>query len=225
VSAAENSVSIEFHDSGPGIQEPHRIFEPFYTTKNVGKGTGLGLSICYGIVKEHNGDISARNDEQGGAIIQVKLPSVGRAAAPQPEPEAPRRDTALKGMILLVEDEETVLEFERDVLSGAGAEVTTVNSVEAMKSMLEDHAFDALIINGKMPGANSVQETHGWLLNSHPQLRGRFLFTFSSLAEPEVRSFLDQNSVRFLVKPFEVSDLITSTRRLLAKTKAAGAGN
>jgi len=103
--------------------------------------------------------------------------------------------------------------------------VTTVNSVEAMKSMLEDHAFDALIINGKMPGANSVQETHGWLLNSHPQLRGRFLFTFSSLAEPEVRSFLDQNSVRFLVKPFEVSDLITSTRRLLAKTKAAGAGN
>jgi two-component system NtrC family sensor kinase len=225
VSAVDNSVSIEFHDSGPGIQEPHRIFEPFYTTKNVGKGTGLGLSICYGIVKEHNGDISARNDEQGGAIIQVKLPSAGRAAAPQPEPAAPRRDTALKGMILLVEDEETVLEFERDVLSGAGAEVTTVNSVEAMKSMLEDHAFDALIINGKMPGANSVQETHGWLLNSHPQLRGRFLFTFSSLAEPEVRSFLDQNSVRFLVKPFEVSDLITSTRRLLAKTKAAGAGN
>jgi len=225
VLAVDNSVSIEFHDSGPGIQEPHRIFEPFYTTKNVGKGTGLGLSICYGIVKEHNGDISARNDEQGGAIIQVKLPSAGRAAAPQPEPAAPRRDTALKGMILLVEDEETVLEFERDVLSGAGAEVTTVNSVEAMKSMLEDHAFDALIINGKMPGANSVQETHSWLLNSHPQLRGRFLFTFSSLAEPEVRSFLDQNSVRFLVKPFEVSDLITSTRRLLAKTKAAGAGN
>ncbi len=51
----------EFQDSGPGIKEPNRIFDPFYTTKNVGKGTGLGLSICYGIVKEHGGDISAHN--------------------------------------------------------------------------------------------------------------------------------------------------------------------
>jgi DNA-binding NtrC family response regulator len=111
------------------------------------------------------------------------------------------------------------------VLSGAGAEVTTATSIEAMKSALADHSFDALIINGKMPGSTSVQETHGWIINSHPQLTGHFLFTFSSLAEPEVRSFLDQNSVRFLVKPFEVSDLISSTRRLLTKTKAAGAGN
>jgi two-component system NtrC family sensor kinase len=218
-------VSIEFHDSGPGIQEPHRIFEPFYTTKNVGKGTGLGLSICYGIVKEHNGEISAHNGDDGGAIIEVKLPSAGRAAVAKPEPEAPRRETALKGTILLVEDEETVLEFERDVLSGAGAEVTTANSIEQMKSALADHAFDALIINGKMPGSGGVQETHTWIFNSHPQLSGHFLFTFSSLAEPEVRSFLDQNSVRFLVKPFEVTDLISSTRRLLAKTKAAGAGS
>ena len=45
----------EFQDSGPGIKEPNRIFEPFYTTKSVGKGTGLGLSICYGIIKEHGG--------------------------------------------------------------------------------------------------------------------------------------------------------------------------
>jgi two-component system NtrC family sensor kinase len=218
-------VSIEFHDSGPGIQEPHRIFEPFYTTKNVGKGTGLGLSICYGIVKEHSGEISARNGDDGGAIIEVKLPSAGRTAVPQPQPEAPRRDTALKGLILLVEDEESVLEFERDVLSGAGADVTTATGLEQMKSVLADRAFDALIINGKMPGSTSVEETHSWILNSHPQLSGHFLFTFSSLAEPEVRAFLDQNSVRFLVKPFEVTDLIASTRRLLAKTKAAGAGS
>ena len=49
-----------FHDSGPGIFEPKHVFDPFYTTKGVGKGTGLGLSICYGIVKEHGGEISAR---------------------------------------------------------------------------------------------------------------------------------------------------------------------
>ena len=65
----------EFQDSGPGIKEPNRIFDPFYTTKSVGKGTGLGLSICYGIIKEHGGDISARNRTDGGAIIEVRLPA------------------------------------------------------------------------------------------------------------------------------------------------------
>ena len=73
-------------DSGPGIKEPNRIFDPFYTTKSVGKGTGLGLSICYGIIKEHGGDISARNQENGGAVIVVRLPATGRAGAPEPTP-------------------------------------------------------------------------------------------------------------------------------------------
>ena len=54
----EGLVHVVFQDSGPGIKEPGKIFDPFYTTKSVGKGTGLGLSICYGIVKEHGGDIS-----------------------------------------------------------------------------------------------------------------------------------------------------------------------
>ena len=66
-------VCVEFDDSGPGIKDPSRIFDPFYTTKSVGKGTGLGLSICYGIVKEHGGEIVARNREEGGATIEVRL--------------------------------------------------------------------------------------------------------------------------------------------------------
>src|SRR6202044_4197273 len=66
-------VCAEFDDSGPGIKDPSRIFDPFYTTKQVGKGTGLGLSICYGIVKEHGGEIVARNREEGGATIKVRL--------------------------------------------------------------------------------------------------------------------------------------------------------
>src|SRR5205814_919650 len=68
-------VCVEFHDSGPGLLDPKRIFDPFYTTKNVGKGTGLGLSICYGIMKEHGGEISARNSAEGGAVLLVSLPA------------------------------------------------------------------------------------------------------------------------------------------------------
>jgi PAS domain S-box-containing protein len=224
VHASGENVIIEFHDSGPGLTEPSRIFEPFYTTKSVGKGTGLGLSICYGIVKEHGGEISARNAEAGGAVIEVRLPSAGHAAPPQPAPAIQKRENALQGSILLVEDEEAVLEFERDVLSGAGAQVMTVTSAEEMKSVLASQSFDALIMNGKMPGSGSVPETRRWIADSWPELSAHLLFTFSSLAEPEVRNFLEQNSVSFLVKPFEVADLIANARRVLAKVQAASAG-
>jgi two-component system NtrC family sensor kinase len=223
VQARDSEVVIEFQDSGPGLKEPKRIFEPFYTTKSVGKGTGLGLSICYGILKEHGGDIGARNAEDGGAIIEVRLPSAGHAVEPQAVQISPKRENALHGKILLVEDEEVVLEFERDVLAGAGADVTTVTSIAQMKAMLEDHSFDGLIMNGKMPGAESVPEIRHWIIEKWPELTGHFLFTFSSLAEPEARTFLERNNIPFLAKPFEVGDLIANARRLMVKTRSASA--
>jgi signal transduction histidine kinase len=65
---------LEFLDSGPGLKEPQRVFEPFYTTKPVGKGTGLGLSTCYGIIQQHDGDISCRNRPEGGAVFTIRIP-------------------------------------------------------------------------------------------------------------------------------------------------------
>jgi C4-dicarboxylate-specific signal transduction histidine kinase len=70
------NVVVLFSDSGPGIREPLRVFDPFYTTKPVGKGTGLGLSICYGIVQEHRGNIRCYNGPTGGAVFRVELPAV-----------------------------------------------------------------------------------------------------------------------------------------------------
>src|SRR5271168_3485509 len=70
------NVIVLFSDTGPGIKEPHRVFDPFYTTKPVGKGTGLGLSICFGIVQEHGGKIACYNRQEGGAVFRVDLPAV-----------------------------------------------------------------------------------------------------------------------------------------------------
>jgi signal transduction histidine kinase len=67
-------VIIEFADSGTGLLEPDRVFEPFYTTKAVGKGIGLGLSTCYGIVHSHGGEITCRNALTRGAIFTIALP-------------------------------------------------------------------------------------------------------------------------------------------------------
>jgi signal transduction histidine kinase len=69
-------VVVLFSDTGPGLKEPSRVFDPFYTTKPVGKGTGLGLSICFGIVQEHSGRILCYNRQEGGAVFRVELPAV-----------------------------------------------------------------------------------------------------------------------------------------------------
>jgi signal transduction histidine kinase len=72
----DSSVVLEFSDDGPGMQEPDRVFDPFYTTRPVGQGRGLGLSVCYGIIQEHNGKISCQNRPEGGAIFRIELPAV-----------------------------------------------------------------------------------------------------------------------------------------------------
>ena len=93
-----SNVVVLFSDTGPGIKEPHRVFDPFYTTKPVGKGTGLGLSICFGIVQEHAGKILCYNRQEGGAVFRVELPAalaampareLQFAATPVPGPPKP----------------------------------------------------------------------------------------------------------------------------------------
>jgi two-component system sensor histidine kinase HupT/HoxJ len=73
---ASAQIVVQIRDTGPGIPaaEIPRVFEPFYTTKEVGKGTGLGLAISYGIIQEHGGQIAASNHPDGGALFTVHLP-------------------------------------------------------------------------------------------------------------------------------------------------------
>jgi two-component system, NtrC family, sensor kinase len=74
-SCTANHVEIVFRDNGAGILYPERVFDPFFTTKDIGKGTGLGLSICYGIVRQHGGEIACHNNPDGiGATFIVRLP-------------------------------------------------------------------------------------------------------------------------------------------------------
>jgi two-component system NtrC family sensor kinase len=220
-------VCTQFADDGPGLKDPKRIFDPFYTTKSVGKGTGLGLSICYGIVKEHGGDITANNAPEGGAMIEVKLPvAVATKSEPEPEKMAARpREGAVSGRVLLVEEEEAVLEFERDVLMGAGASVVTARTSQDVMTRLLSEQYDAIIMSAKMPGEWNAKESYTWLKTNCPDMAGHILFTFSTgVDQSDARSFLQENSVPYLVKPFQMAELIAQTRKLLQKAQAAGAG-
>jgi PAS domain S-box-containing protein len=218
-------VYTEFQDSGAGIADPKRIFDPFYTTKSVGKGTGLGLSICYGIVKEHGGDITAHNRPEGGAVLEIRIPVAAQAgAAAQRSEPVPVRESALEGRVLIAEDEEAVLEFERDVLVGAGMEVSTLKSTKDFKERVLTEPFDAVIVSGKS-ASWSAPDLFRWLEEKSPETIRHALFTFASAPEPETKEFLQTNGITFLVKPFEVADLIVAARKLLVRKHAAVAGD
>jgi signal transduction histidine kinase len=76
-----DEVIVQFADTGTGLRDPERVFDPFYTTKPVGKGTGLGLSATYGVVQDHKGQITCYNRPEGGAAFEIRLPAL-RVAAP-----------------------------------------------------------------------------------------------------------------------------------------------
>jgi two-component system NtrC family sensor kinase len=217
-------VCAEFHDSGPGIREPKRVFDPFFTTKKIGKGTGLGLSICYGITKEHGGEILALNHPSGGAVFRVLLPIAESKEEGPRDRRAKPRDHGVQGRILVVDDEDAILEFEREVLSGAGATVVTANTGEAAIERLQRESFDVILLDGKMPGSWSVAEIHNWLRGHRPEMAGRIVLTLSDASEEATRDFTDSQSVLCLVKPFEVGDLLSMVRRVTNHpAKRAGA--
>ncbi|HEY3926990.1 MAG TPA: ATP-binding protein [Candidatus Koribacter sp.] len=220
VDQEHTSAMVEFRDTGPGIKDPKRIFDPFYTTKTVGKGTGLGLSICYGIVKEHGGDIVAFNHPQGGAVFQVRLPLTGKERMHEPVPVALPKE-ALAGRILAIDDEDAVLDLERELLAGAGAEVHCAQDATEAIRQLQSHAFDAVVIDSKMPGELDAEDVYRWVLKNQPELASRFVFTISHATEPTVREFLEEHALTHIEKPFQVSELISTLRRILGREKAS----
>lgn len=76
-----SEILLSFSDNGPGVRDPQRVFDPFYTTKPVGKGTGLGLSAVYGVVQDHAGSIACENKPDGGALFSMRLPATSALAA------------------------------------------------------------------------------------------------------------------------------------------------
>jgi PAS domain S-box-containing protein len=222
VYAENGDVVCEFHDTGPGIHDPKHVFDPFYTTKGVGKGTGLGLSICYGIVKEHGGEISAHNHPHGGAQVQLRLPvAVGEKPLTEGERIVARRESRLVGRVLLVDDEEIVLDYEREVLIAAGLDVIIATSGDQAMECLQQQSFDVVLLDSKMPGTCSSEDIYRWMQKHHPEQASKTVLVLSNVSDPGVRVFVDATKIMCLVKPFEVPDLLAIVRRVLRIAKVA----
>ena len=209
-------VRITVEDTGHGMSPETlaSIFEPFFTTKEVGRGTGLGLSTVFGIVSQNQGMIDVKSLPGAGTTFVIHLP---RSHAALPEPVLEKRPVAVPAAetLMLVEDEDQVLRFTRQVLLRQGYTVLSASSPLAALEMASRHSgrIDLLVTDVVMPGMNGRQ-LHERLRVDHPALRCLYMsgYTADIIATHGVL----QEGVAFLQKPFDVSQLVDRVREVLS---------
>jgi PAS domain S-box-containing protein len=213
--ASAGNLRVEFTDSGPGVQNPHRIFDPFYTTKPVGKGTGLGLSICYGIVKEHGGEIEATNSPPRGATFTITLPVLVGSSA-RPAEGGSGAASAVPGVVLLVDDVETVLQLEEEVLGAAGASVRLARTASQAIEILQRELVDVIVCDTKLHVEDSAEELYRWIEKNRPELVSRILFTVSHAGDDSTPPFLGKTGCPVLSKPFKIEELLGAIKSVFS---------
>ena len=219
-------VLVEVEDSGCGIDGAivDQIFDPFFSTKDVGQGTGLGLSTVYGIVKQTGGFVDVKSEVGQGTIFSIYLPQCAETAADAAvvdDSEAKEtRDLTGRGTILLVEDEDAVRAFSARVLTNKGYKVFEANSGESALEVLKDHldSVDLLITDVVMPrmdGPSLVRKVR----QDRPDLTVIFI---SGYTEDAFRKRLGEDrGIHFLPKPFSLKQLAAKVKEVLAEDGAA----
>jgi len=222
VMPAGRYVAISVADTGIGIPKANlqRIFEPFFSTKELGSGTGLGLSTVYGIVKQTGGFIFVDSEPGEGATFRIYLPShqlaeaAPAARAETAEPPAAKDLTGI-GTVMLVEDEDPVRIFGARALRNKGYTVIEAKSgEEALQQICAcEHAPDLLITDVVMPhmdGPTLIREVR----ELHPYLKVIFI---SGYAEDSFRKRLDADSnIHFLPKPFSLKQLAGKVKEVIS---------
>ncbi len=205
---------LEVRDSGDGIDEKDigHIFEPFYTTKEVGKGTGLGLSVVYGIVRQHKGIVEALPAPGRGTVFRVALPLEPSAGRDAPEnSQTPGR--GLGKTILLVEDEESVRLATEQLLEAYGYTVLAAASgAEAIAHVRRhDQGVHLALIDIIMPGMNGADVCTA-LRAINPKLKVIFLSGYPQ----QVLEDRKLGDMHYLAKPILPKDLLAVIEQTLS---------
>jgi two-component system NtrC family sensor kinase len=206
---------IEFTDSGPGVKDSSRVFDPFYTTKPVGKGTGLGLSICYGIITEHGGTVRVKNRPPRGASFRVELPlhrmRVKRPAAGGDKP------AARSGRILVVDGNESVLESVASVLRSSEYRVETAKSLADARKLFASDAFDLVIADWQLAAHENGRNALDVPDSGTPGLGPRILWICSVIPDKEGKPASATPGAGILQKPFQAADLLAAVHAELPR--------
>jgi PAS domain S-box-containing protein len=216
-------VELAVADTGPGIspQVLERMFEPFFSTKEVGRGSGMGLATVHGIVHEHGGHVVVETSRGNGTIFRVLLPALeGEAEAAAPQSPGTQRAKplrhALEGRVLLVDDEQMVGEFMAELLGGWGLEVNVRRDpVDAERWLAEDPArVDLVLTDQTMPKMTGLE-----LARRLAALRPRLpVILYSGYAENIGAEQLARSGVRaLLAKPVEPGPLFAALAEALRR--------
>jgi CheY-like chemotaxis protein len=190
-----------------------RIFEPFYTTKEMGRGTGLGLASVYGIIKSHNGIINVYSEKERGTTFNIYLPASSNAL----ENEVEKKPVSLrKGSetILVVDDEKYITDVIRVMLEQLGYSVLIAESGQMALNMYKDNQgkIDLVILDMVMP-----QSSGGEIFDHLKEINHEAKVILSSgySLNDEAKEILDRGCDGFLQKPYDMDILSQKLREVL----------
>jgi PAS domain S-box-containing protein len=207
---------ITISDTGIGMDEAtrKRIFEPFYTTKEIGKGTGLGLAVVYGIIKQHDGFINLYSETGLGTTFRIYLPLIASEVAEKTVDrleDAPARGTET---VLVAEDDENLRKLSRTVLAEFGYTVIeAVDGEEAVKKYMENKdTIQLLLFDLIMPKMNG-KEASDEIRKIRPDMK----VLFASGYDPDLlqQKTLLEAGVHLVYKPISPMDLLRKVRSVL----------
>ncbi len=198
-------MELSVADTGPGIALGilERMFEPFFSTKQTGKGSGMGLSTVHGIIHEHRGHIVVDSVPGEGAVFRILFQAMGqenhKELGPAPTSSAnSRRDQALIGHVLVVDDEPSVAELMKELLESWGLRVTVkTSSLEAQATFVRDpKQFDLVLTDQVMPGLTGIALAQR-LLNIRPELP---IILYTAFSDHQTEHQVKACGIRALIK-------------------------
>lgn len=219
----EGRVVIEVADTGPGIPSEHigRIFDAFYTTKEIGAGTGLGLAISQRLITDMGGRLTVQSTLGEGATFCISLPVADMEAEVVEVPVAAAAEAGPRGRILLVDDETLILKLLARVLGKEHEVVALSAAKEALARCAAGETFDLILCDLMMPEMTGM-DLHRELSRVAPDQAARMVFLTGGAFTPAARLFLADPSRERIEKPFDHVNLRAIVRqRLLGPSAAA----
>ena len=213
--APGNYVLLTVEDTGEGMSEEvlNRIWDPFYTTKEIGKGTGLGLSTALSIVKSHNGFINVYSEPHKGTQFSIYLPASETSAEVFESRKQSLYPTGNGEVILVVDDEANIRQVTTATLEKHGYKtLTAADGTEAIAVYTQNEKIALVITDMSMPymdGAATIRA----LRKINPKLK---IIAASGLTNPQRADNQDLNTNAFLLKPFTAEKLLTTIAEVLA---------
>jgi PAS domain S-box-containing protein len=209
-------VMLSISDTGHGMSKEtlEHVFEPFYTTKEVGKGTGLGLAMVYGIVKNHEGYILCYSEPETGTTFKIYLPAIEQEG----DKDHPRDlEDQLQGgteTILLVDDEEYIRELGVELLGDAGYTVITATDGESGLELYrqKQEQIDLVILDLVIPGMGG-KKCFEEVLKVNP--RAKILIVSGYSANGPGKEAIEAGARDFVGKPFDVEHMLEVVRNIL----------